>query len=80
MWKIIDDCGKQLTVNSRVRAIDDQHTKIYEVIEIEFDQYKLQLISRDGMPAVDALHQILTCDQLVKYNFEVEENEATVID
>ena len=73
MWTPISDCGKQLTVHSKVREKDDTHIKEYDIVEIEFDQYKLELISRDE-PPTEKLYQTVTCAQLVQYHFEVEDN------
>ncbi len=73
MWKTISDCAKQLTIHSRVRERVDQSFLVYEIIEVEFDQYKLELINRDNMPVTEKIHNILDCHQLLQYHFEVEE-------
>lgn len=74
MWQIISDCGKQLTIHSTVRERVDDSFLVYRIIEVEFDQYKLELINRDNMPVTEKIHNILDCHQLVQYHFEVEEN------
>ena len=75
MWNLINDCGKQLTLLSTVRERVDNSFLIYKIIEVEFDQYKLELINRDNMPVAEKIHNILDCQQLVQYHFEVEELE-----
>ena len=76
MWTPITDCGKQITIHSRLREKDDHQFKYYDITEVEFDQYKLSLITRDTEPPVEELEQILTCKQLIKYGFEVEGKEV----
>ena len=73
MWNLITDCGKQLTVLSTVRERVDNSFLLYKIIEVEFDQYKLELTNRDSMPVTEKIHNILNCQQLVQYHFEVEE-------
>ena len=75
MWTIINDCGKQLTVRSKVREKVDNHFKVYEIIEVEFDQYKLELILSNNLAPAEEQHNILSCRQLLQYQFEVEEKE-----
>ena len=72
MWVTIKDCGKQITDHSRLREQADQQQKLYEVIEVEFDQYKLQLVSINDAPA-EKLELVLNCEQLLQYHFEVEQ-------
>jgi len=74
MWIAINDCGKQITDHSRLRERPDQQEKLYEVIEVEFDQYKLQLVSINGLPA-EKVELVLNCKQLLQYHFEVESNQ-----
>ena len=74
MWTTLSDCGKQLTIHSKVREKAGEKSKEYFIIEVEFDQYKLELISVDDLPVAEKLRQILTCAQLVHYNFEIEES------
>jgi hypothetical protein len=76
MWTTIKDCGKQLTIHSKLRETNTNHFKVYDIIEIEFDQYKLELISKDDVPAAEMLHTVLSCEQLIQYQFEVEEKET----
>lgn len=75
MWNLITDCGKQLTVLSTVRERVDNSFLLYKIIEVEFDQYKLELTNRDSMPVTEKIHNILNCQQLVQYHFEVEEQQ-----
>lgn len=74
MWKTITNCGKQLTIHSKVREKNDDYLKIYEIVEVEFDQYKLKLIEKNGQPADEEGRPVITCQQLKKYGFEVEQN------
>jgi hypothetical protein len=71
MWQPIKDCGKQLTIHSRLRERPADGYKLYEIIEVEFDQYHLHLVS-DHDQSTEDLSQVLTCTQLVEYGFEVE--------
>lgn len=73
MFIPINDCGKQLTINSTVREKDCDDTKLYRIIEIEFDQYKLELLHRNSIPEPGKLFQVLTCEQLVQFHFEVDD-------
>ena len=75
MWTIINDCGKQLTLHSTIREKVDSHFNIYEIIEVEFDQYKLELIFSNNLAPAEKQHNILSCQQLMQYQFEVEEKE-----
>lgn len=72
MWEIIQDCGKQLTIHSRVREKPGHVYKVYDIIEVEFDQYHLHLLTENDNPAAEDLRQVLTCTQLLQYGFEVE--------
>ena len=71
MWTKINDCGKQLTIHSKLRERDDDQVKVYEIIAIEFDQYKVELVDTNDPSAGERLQQVLTCKQLVQYEFEV---------
>jgi hypothetical protein len=71
MWQSIQDCKKQLTLHSRLREKQDEGYKLYDIIEVEFDQYHLHLLSDNDKPTED-LSQVLNCAQLVKFGFEVE--------
>jgi hypothetical protein len=75
MWKPIINCDRQLTLNSRVRERVDSSFLVYEIISVEFDQYKLELINRDNMPVAEKIHNVLSCSQITEYHFEVEEKE-----
>jgi hypothetical protein len=74
MWQPILDCGKQLTIHSRLREKADAGYKLYKITEVEFDQYHLQLLSENDKPTED-IRQVLNCKQLVEYGFEVEVGE-----
>ena len=76
MWTIIIDCGKQLTIHSKVREKVDDYFKVYDIIEVEFDQYKLKLISNDSPSLTGELEIVLNCKQILQYHFEVEEPET----
>ena len=71
MWQPIQDCDKQLTIHSKLREKLDEGYKLYDIIEVEFDQYHLKLLSENDKPTED-LRQVLNCKQLVEYGFEVE--------
>lgn len=75
MWTKINDCGKQLTIHSKVREKVDTHFKVYDIIEVEFDQYKLELILSNNLAPAEKQHNILNCQQLLQYQFEVDEKE-----
>ena len=75
MWTIINDCGKQLTVHSKIREKVDNFFNVYDIIEVEFDQYKLELIFSNNLAPAEKQHNILNCRQLLQYQFEVEEKE-----
>ncbi|RYF91109.1 MAG: hypothetical protein EOO03_02155 [Chitinophagaceae bacterium] len=76
MWTALTDCSKQLKIKSKIREQAGDHTIIYEIREIEFDQYKLAVISKAGVPITDGTQQVLGCDKMIQYNFEVEEPEV----
>ncbi len=78
MWTIIKDCGKQLTLHTKIREKEDNHFNVYQITAVEFDQYKLELITRNDEPVNIKLQQVLNCHQLVSYNFEVETNERNL--
>ena len=71
MWEPIRDCAKQLTIHCRLREKLDDGYKLYDITEVEFDQYHLRLLNENNKPTED-LRQILTCVQLIEYRFEVE--------
>lgn len=73
MWTLITNCGKQLTIRSKVREKNDDYIKLYEIVEVEFDQFKLKLIEKNNQPADEEGKPVITCLQLKKYGFEVEQ-------
>lgn len=73
MWTLITDCGKQLTIHSKVRENQDAHIIVYQIVEVESDQYKLKVIERNNLPAAQDVQNKLSCLQLKKYAFEVEQ-------
>lgn len=73
MWTLITDCGKQLTIHSRIKEKNEAFTKVYEIVEVEFDQFKLKLIDKNNSPATEKARPVLSCSQLKKYSFEVEQ-------
>ncbi|HMK03049.1 MAG TPA: hypothetical protein VK489_02615 [Ferruginibacter sp.] len=72
MWKPINDCGKQLTIHSRIREKLDNGYKIYDITEVEFDQYQLHLVAENDQPPAEEQRQTLNCEKIVAYRFEVE--------
>lgn len=72
MWTKLTDCGKQLTIHSHVRENDGSHCREYKIIEAEFDQYKLELLSVDNLPPGEKTHLVFSCDQLVEHGFEIQ--------
>lgn len=77
MWTKLIDCGKQLTIFSKLRENEGDHYNVYQITSIEFDQYKLTLISNDEKPATEKLEQVLSGKQLLEYGFEMEPPSAT---
>jgi len=75
MWTLINDCGKQLTIHSKVRENQEAHIVAYEIVEVESDQYKLKVIERNNSPATEVVISKLSCVQLKKYAFEVYQKE-----
>lgn len=71
MWQPVRDCAKQLTIHSRLREKLDDGYKLYDITEVEFDQYHLQQISENDKQTED-LRLVLNCAQLIEYGFEVE--------
>ena len=72
----LDNCQKQIRLHTKLRETYDDVKKIYDIKEIEFDQYHLELISINETPATGDHHIMLTCEQLKKYKFEVENPNA----
>jgi hypothetical protein len=77
MWIPLTNCSQQLKIHSKVRENTGQYAILYDVIEIEFDQYKLAILSKDDVPVTVSDHNVLTCEQLLHYNFEVDDSAAT---
>ena len=73
MWTLITDCGKQLMLHSRIMEKNEAFIKLYEIVEVEFDQYKLKLIEKNNSSATEKGRPVLSCSQLKKYAFEVEQ-------
>jgi len=71
MWKPVTDCGKQVTINSRLREKLDDDYKTYIIAEVEFDQYHLQP-DPESSKSSEAFRHILDCTQLIDHGFEVE--------
>lgn len=70
-WIKLYDCGKQLSIHSKIREMVNEGYKVYNINEVEFDQFHLELINHNGNAIVEKQHNILTCKQLIDYNFEV---------
>ncbi len=73
MWKLITNCGRQLTIHSKIREKDNDLFTIFEIVEVEFDQYKLKLVEKNNIAAADEGKPVVTCLQLKQYGFEVEQ-------
>ncbi len=73
MWTALTNCSQQLRVHSKLRETAGQYAIIYDVATIEFDQYKLAIISKDDVPVADSEFNVLNCEQLIRYNFEVDD-------
>jgi hypothetical protein len=79
MWKPILNCGKQLTIHSRVREKTNDSNAVYEIVKIEFDFFKLKLVERNNQQVPDAAEIIaLDCKKLLEYGFEVLEKTEVV--
>lgn len=74
MWTVLQDCGKQLRLHSRLREKLPDGYRVYAVTEVEYDQYHLQLLSKNELPSEDT-RQVVTGDQLIRFGFEVEIKE-----
>lgn len=72
MWTLITDCGKQLTIHSKLREKNEADIVLYDLIEVESDQYKIKVVERNNVPETQEVQYILNCKQLIKYAFEVE--------
>ncbi|MEO9021239.1 MAG: hypothetical protein ABI237_17445 [Ginsengibacter sp.] len=73
MWALITNCGKQLTINSKVRENSDGHLAVYKIVEVESDQFKLKLIEKNNSPVSEEVGPVLSCIQMLQYAFEVEQ-------
>ncbi len=73
MWTSLTDCGKQLTIHSKLREKNEEYVALYEITEVEFDRYRLKLLERNNLPPDKEVEVKLNCSQLIQYNFEVEE-------
>ncbi len=76
MWTPLTNCSQQIRLHSKVRERAGQYSIIYDVAEIEFDQYKLAIVSKDDVPVTDSHFNVLNCEQLLQYNFEVDDAPA----
>jgi hypothetical protein len=75
MWEHVNDCGKQLTVHSKVREKVDNGYKVYDITEVEFDQYHLRLLTENDQPLVVEENIVLSCDKLREYEFQVQKEK-----
>lgn len=78
MWKKIENCGRQLTLKTIIREIENSVVKEYGIFEIEFDQFHVNLLTKAGQPVASTQKQILTCAQLLQYGFEFKTPETIV--
>ena len=76
MWTPLTSCNKQLTIHSKLREKNEQHVKLYEIAEVEFDKYKLKLLEKDNVAPEKQVEVKLNCLQLIGYGFEVEEKDV----
>jgi hypothetical protein len=76
MWTPLTDCGRQLTIHSKIRETDENYVALYEIAEVEFDQYKLRLLERNNQPEEKTVEMKLACRQLIHYQFEVEQKQV----
>jgi len=75
MWTSLTNCDKQLTVHSKLREKNEDYIKLYEIAEVEFDQYKLKLLEKNNAAPEKEVEVKLNCGQLIQYGFEVEEKD-----
>jgi hypothetical protein len=78
MWKPLTNCGRQLTDHSKLREKNEDYVALYEITEVEFDQYRLKLLERNNLPPAKEFEVKLSCAKLIQYGFEVEETEAVL--
>jgi hypothetical protein len=72
MWTSLTNCDKQLTIHSKLREKNEDYIKLYEIAEVEFDQYKLKLLEKNNVTPEKEVEVKLNCRQLIQYGFEVE--------
>jgi hypothetical protein len=78
MWIPLNSCGRQLTIHSKLRDKNEEYIALYEITEVEFDQYSLKLLERNNIPPEKEVEVKLSCTKLIQYGFEVEEKEAVL--
>ena len=78
MWQPINDCGKQLNIEYKIRQTvknENIYVTEYKITDIETDQYHLHLVSKskNGIEVGPDPNEVLvfTCEQIIKYQFEV---------
>jgi hypothetical protein len=76
MWTLITNCARQLTIHSKIKESSENYLAVYEIAEVEFDKYNLNLLERNNIPPLVKVEVKLNCPQLIKYGFEVEEKQA----
>lgn len=73
MFTPITNCSKQVTIRSKVRESATDYVALYEITEVEFDQYRLKLLERNSLAPAGLVEVKLNCQQLLKFGFEVEQ-------
>ncbi|OJW10754.1 MAG: hypothetical protein BGO53_14345 [Sphingobacteriales bacterium 39-19] len=76
MWIPLTNCSKQISLHSKLKESDEGFIKIYEIVSIEFDQYKLKLLEKNNVPPTVEVELNLSCNQLREFRFEVEDSMA----
>ena len=78
MWQPINDCGKQLNIEYKIRQTvknENIYVTEYKIADIETDQYHLQLVSKlkNGIEVGPDPNEVLvfTCEQIINHQFEV---------
>ena len=78
MWQPINDCGKQLNIEYKIRQTvknENIYVTEYKIADIETDQYHLHLVSKlkngtdVGPDPTEVL--VFTCEQIINHQFEV---------
>ncbi len=72
VWIPLTDYAKQLILHCKLRERNDDSTNIYEVIEIEFDQYKLKQLSKNNVSLQEAVEIIVTSEQIMSFKFDIQ--------